>query len=244
VAVALGYPQPARHDLLPNTSMSYIATVDDSRIIQVLMGVVVVALLGTVTIVLLANNDRGGKLVASQGVTSPSIRQAPWKTHVFPAGAFGGVSKKDLKLVRSQTKPVTDVIQRSLDALVLDPPTAKTVLRRTFTPPAAAEILGSRFGAPDGATGLRTTVRAAQVGIQTQGARAAAAKVQISFHATVKGHVARISQAATLWLQRSHRSWRVVGFDVEQGPQAHHSSHTGSNGRGQRDKNGHHGGDS
>ncbi|MEA2477764.1 MAG: hypothetical protein QOC87_1963 [Actinomycetota bacterium] len=223
--------------------MSYIATVErDSLILQVLIGIVIAALVGTVTVVLVANHGRGGKLSATSGVTSPSIHQAPWKTHIFPAGAFGGVSKKDLKLVRSQAKPVTSVIERSLDALVLDPPSAKRVLRDTFTPPAAAGILGSHFGAPAGATGLRTTLRSAQVGIQTQGAQAAAAKVRIAFHATVKGHVARVSQAATLWLQRSHHAWHVVGFDVAQGPQVHHS-HRGSKhgGAGGKGKHAHHG---
>lgn len=198
----------------------------DGLIIKILMAVVACALVATVATVLLAN-ERGGSLSASAGVTSPSIHQAPWKTHVFPAGALGGVGKKDMSVVKAQAKPVIAVVERSLDALVLDPASSKDVLHRTFSAAAADHILGSHFGAPAGASNLKTTTRTAQIGIQAHGARAAAADVKIAFTATVRGHTAAVAQKATLWLERSHHAWHVVGFAVDQGPAANHKRSSG-----------------
>ena len=223
--------------------MSFVASVDrDARLLQVLTGIVIAALVGTVTVVLLGNHERGGSLSATQGVTSPSIKQAPWKTRVFPAGVFGGIDKKDLKVVRAQAKPVSETVERSLDALVLDQGSAKGVLQKTFSAPAADQMLKSDFGAPDGASQLKTTLRAARVGVQARGARAAAAKVRVAYQAMVKGHSVHVAEAATLWLERSHHAWHVVGFDVDQGPAPHRSHHASSKGSSAGKKKHGHGG--
>ncbi|MDQ3877174.1 MAG: hypothetical protein M3290_02315 [Actinomycetota bacterium] len=217
--------------------MSSIAAVDrDSLILQVLIAIVSIAIVATVAVVLLENN-RGGTLAsAGGGVTSPAIHQAPWKARIFPAGALGGVSKKEKKAVHAQAGALTQTIERSMDALVLDPDSAKSVVAKTFSSAAAKRILASNFGAPQGAHDLQTTERRAHIGIQTSGAGAAAAKVRIAFHANVKGRLAHVDQAATLWLQRVHHRWQVIGFEVNQKP-AKTNAHTK---RGRRAKGGKH----
>jgi hypothetical protein len=100
----------------------------------------------------------------------------------------------------------------------MDPQTLPKVLDRSFTPQAAKSFAKSGLGVPKGASDVRSTTRRANIGVDVLGGRAAAADVKISLVGEMKGDTLEITQRATLWMQRDQKHWRVVGYDVKQGP--------------------------
>jgi hypothetical protein len=89
---------------------------------------------------------------------------------------------------------------------------------------------------PKGATDVRSTTRRARIGVNVAGARSAAAEVTISLVGELKGEKLRLEQHSTLWMERLEGKWRVVGYDVSQGPPPPPNDHRGSKGNGSHAK--------
>ena len=143
--------------------------------------------------------------------------QAAWRISVFPAGQKTQLEKSQRAALAAQAPNVRKLISDTYDALFLQPPTAGAVVRRNFAGSAASSFLRSRAGPPAGATDVRTTRRAAKVGLYARGASQAAAVVAIAARATLKGRPVAINHRATLWLERVGARWRVIGFTLRQG---------------------------
>lgn len=161
------------------------------------------------------SSGEGGKLGVQ--VTKPSIPQAAWKVQTFPAGAIGAVTKSQAAAVKAQHGAVTSLVEDTFNALVLHQDKGNPVTSH-FSKAAAGALLRSKIGAPKGAQDLQTTRRFAHIGIQVHGATQAAAKVIVEFKAKVNGKLVKLRQLSTLWMQRAHGHWTVIGFDANQEP--------------------------
>jgi hypothetical protein len=148
----------------------------------------------------------------------PEAQQAPWVIETFPAGAISKVGKSERKLVKNRAAAVEGIVKDVYDAKLMDPGNLRKVLDRSFTPKAAESFAKAGLGVPKGASEVRSTKRRASIGVDILGGRAAAADVTISLVGEVKGDKLKLTQRATLWMQRDQRHWRVVGYDVKQGP--------------------------
>lgn len=154
-------------------------------------------------------------------VAAPGVRQADWEVRVFPAGVAGGgkLTKATKDRVAAQRERVSTVIKDVYDALFLNPDRLKGVLARGFTRAAAAGAARAKIGLPAGAGEVHIKRRVARVGIHVRGVDRAAARVAVFGTAEVKGRPIRFEHVASLWLERSDGAWKVIGFDVVQGPQ-------------------------
>lgn len=150
--------------------------------------------------------------------TAPAADQAPWVVKTFPAGALAKIGKSERALVEKRADAVEGIVKDVYNAELMDPGGLRDVLGRAFTAKAAASFVKAGLGVPKGATDVRSTARRARIGVDIVGGRAAAADVKISLVGELKGERLAITQRATLWMQRDQRHWRVVGYDVRQGP--------------------------
>ena len=150
--------------------------------------------------------------------SAPAAEQAPWKIKTFPAGALTKLGKGDRALVDKRAAAVEGIVQDVYDAELLKPQNLRKVLDHAFTRPAAASFAKSGLGVPKGASDVRSTKREARIGVNVAGGRTAAADVTIALVGELKGEKLKITQHSTLWMERVERHWRVVGYDVKQGP--------------------------
>ncbi|HWL65839.1 MAG TPA: hypothetical protein VNP73_07685 [Actinomycetota bacterium] len=144
---------------------------------------------------------------------------ADWELAIYPAGSagLGGVSKKAKARVEAQRKPLATLIQDLYDALFLDPTKLEKAIGIHLEKTAGAALIKDA-GLPKGLDELEITTRKARVGISVAGADNAAAKVKITGVATRDGRRTGFKHESTLWLERSHKEWKVIAFDLKQGP--------------------------
>ena len=148
----------------------------------------------------------------------PAAEQAPWIIETFPAGAISKIGKTERTMVQKRAQAVESIVKNVYDAELMQPEGLPRVLDRSFTPKAARSFAKAGLGVPKGASDVRSTTRRARIGVDVLGGRAAAADVKISLVGELKGDKLKITQRATLWMQREQKHWRVVGYDVRQGP--------------------------
>lgn len=149
--------------------------------------------------------------------TTPDIPQAKWKIKAHPSGNLGKITKRQAKRVRAQRRPVSKLVAEVYDALFLDPARREEVLKARLLP-RAARAIGNKAGVPEGAGEVRTKVRKADIGIDVDGARRAAAKVKVRAEGVAGRRKFEIVHRATLWLERSRGKWKVIAFSLRQKP--------------------------
>jgi hypothetical protein len=152
-------------------------------------------------------------------VSSPSpLPQAKWRVRAFPAGVVGHVTKKDLKAVRRQESRASHAIKNVYNALLLEPSDLKRVTRVHFEHGAGRVFLHTHARLPGPIRRVRTTRRSLQIGIDAKSASQAVATVFVSFKGQHNSRKVKINLKSTLWLERSHRSWKVLAWRAQQRP--------------------------
>jgi hypothetical protein len=110
------------------------------------------------------------------------------------------------------------LVQEVYGSLFLKQEREDAALRRHFSRRAARAFMRTRSGMPAEASDTKTTRRTARVGIEVVRARRALARVIVHARGRLDGDVVRVVHRSRLWLERFHGRWRVIGFDVDQGP--------------------------
>ena len=156
----------------------------------------------------------------SRTVAAPGVHQADWDLTTFPAGGVGvgHLSHKAKARIKAQRDPLVALVTDVYDAMFLEPDRAEQVVHARFAPKAGASALSKRIGLPPGVADVKITKRLARIGIYVQGADTAAARVKVAGTATRDGKRSAFKHRSTLWLERSHHDWKIIGFDVSQGP--------------------------
>ena len=65
---------------------------------------------------------------------------------------------------------------------------------------------------------IRTTERRIRIGVDATSAQRAVATVSLSFKGKRDSERVKVKHRATLWLERVHRSWKVVAWRARRGP--------------------------
>lgn len=148
-------------------------------------------------------------------VTSEGVPQARWKIKTHPAGVLGGVTKAESAQIKRHRPKVVGLVKDVYDALFVDPARLEATLQSSFNADAARAL--RRSGAAVGL--LSTTSRSADIGIQASG-RPSFAIATVSLKAVPADRTSRVlAHRSTLWMERSKRGWKVVAFDLQQGPE-------------------------
>lgn len=159
--------------------------------------------------------SRGG---SSAGVTPvvPDLPQAPWEISIHASGLSGKMPPAQRKALDRQRPEVRSLVMRVYDSLFVHPNRLADTLKENFSGPAAAALQRANAGATE-AGQASTTLRKADIGIQAfGGGRMAVASVTI--RATAEDADGPVLHRSALWMERATDGWKVVAFDVRQGP--------------------------
>ncbi len=156
----------------------------------------------------------------TETVAAPGVIQPSWRIRAFPAGGMGvpHLPKKARARVRAQQQPLAALVEDVYDALFLQPGRLPAAVRGRFAAGAGSTLLARKVGLPRDATDVHIRRREARVGISVRGANQAAARVEIAGKAKSSGRPIKFLHESTLWLERVRGSWKVIAFDLRQGP--------------------------
>ena len=149
---------------------------------------------------------------------APAIEQAAWKVDYSDSGRVTGLSNKEKARYSLQRDRVGDVVTDIYDGIFLNPAQLDDLIKRFFSSDAASSIGKAKLGLPAGASEVTTTKRKAKIGLDASTADFAIAKVLIVADAKADDREVTIEHSSTLWLERSDNDWKVIAFDLEQGP--------------------------
>lgn len=185
------------------------------------MFVVLVAIAAGLAAFLASDRNSGPSASSSKGAAPRAhptlLPQAKWQVRAFPAAVTGKTTKKQLKAARIQGRRASEAIQKVYNALFLDPPAAERVIHAHFEPAAARAFLRARARLPGPIRHVRTTARSVRIGVDAQSAHRAIATVRVLLKAVRHSRVIKIKARSTLWLERIHKSWRVLAWQARQG---------------------------
>jgi len=179
---------------------------------------VVLAVATTIALVELPGQRIGiGREGGRPGETAlPDLPQATWEMSVHASGVEGKLTGAEKKALQRQRPELRVLVKRVYDSLFIHPNRLADTLKENFSEPAAVSLRRAGAGA-DEAGRVATTLRRATIGIQaTGGARMAVASVTV--HADGDGSDQPVVHRSALWLERARGDWKVVAFDVRQGP--------------------------
>ena len=146
----------------------------------------------------------------------PSLPQATWEMSVHASGVDGKLTAAQKKVVERHRPELRSLVKRVYDSLFLHPGRLTDTLKENFSEPAAVALRRAGAGAAEPGR-VSTTLRRASIGIEaTAGASMAVASVTV--RATAEGVEHPVLHRSALWLERARGDWKVVAFDVRQGP--------------------------
>ena len=151
-------------------------------------------------------------------VAAPEIEQAAWEIDYSRSAAGGKLSKADIARYSTERKRVGEAVTDIYDGIFLAPAELDDLVKRFFTSDAARSIATERLGLPEGATDVTTTERRARIALDVGTSDFAVAEVLIEAEAIVGERDVKVTHDSTLWLERIDADWKVVAFDLEQGP--------------------------
>ena len=158
---------------------------------------------------------------ATGGPTIPAapteVPQARWKIETRVAGPKRipkALRKRGLK----RGAEVSRLVRGIFNAIYLEPESAATAIRRSFTKPAAAAIRKPGIGLPKGAERVETTRRRIAVTVYAGTGAQAVARALVAAKGIAGGKPFRIRHDSTLWLVRRGGDWSVIAFEIAREP--------------------------
>ncbi len=182
-----------------------------------LLTIAVVLALGAVAWVFVARATSEHLTQPAPPVAAPAIEQAEWKID-YTAARSGKLTKAQHARYVARKDAVAGLVQGLYDAIFLEPARLQQVVKAAFTSDGARSLRADRLGFPSGATDVTTTSRKADIALDARTAASAIARVSVTAEATLGDRTEMIAHRSTLWIERANGGWRVIAFDVKQGP--------------------------
>jgi len=195
----------------PSSRRPWLALVGVCALVALVAGVLLTDLPGKRLL------SSGGLTGGSESEMAEAVPQARWK--IAPAKAMSHATKAQSERIRRQRPRVTALVKSVYDAMFVNPDRLGATLDRSFRTEAARAL--RRSGAAVQTSGLlRATSRRAEIGIHSAG-RPMFAIASVSLKAEpVDGSSEPLAHSSTLWMERSKNGWKVIAFQLKQGPAA------------------------
>ena len=192
----------------------------DQKRSWILIAAAVAVVLAVATTIALV--DLPGEQLLSRRGTEPGkaavaeLPQATWEMSVHASGVDGKLTGAQKKAVERHRPELRSLVKRVYDSLFIHPGRLPDTLKENFSEPAALALKRAGAGAAEPGR-VATTLRRASIGIEATGdARMAVASVTV--RATADGVNDPVLHRSALWLERARGGWKVIAFDVRQGP--------------------------
>ncbi len=150
-------------------------------------------------------------------VAAPAIEQAEWKID-YSTARSGKLTKAQQQRYAEQRVKAATLVRSLYDGIFLEPARVEEIVKQSFTSDGARTFRPDRLGFPSGARDVTTVTRKADIALDATTTRAAIARVAIVAEATLGDRTEDIDHRSTLWMERGENGWRVIAFDVKQGP--------------------------
>jgi hypothetical protein len=222
VALPVRYPQLRRY-LLERTALSDTASHD--KRVWIAIAIVLAVAITVAVIVALASHEDPASDTAPPPTTSPAspsppaLRQAKWHIRTFPAVMRDRMTKKHRRSVRTQGLKASRGIERVYNALFLAPVEMDHAVRSHFEQKAGRAFLRAKIGLPRRLRRVQITHRSIRLGIDAGTSKNAIATVKVLLKGVRGSTRLKIQHQSTLWLERLHRSWKILAFNAQQEPQ-------------------------
>ncbi|MGH2734890.1 MAG: hypothetical protein ACRDKZ_04870 [Actinomycetota bacterium] len=202
--------------------MSITASSDRRLSWPVVAGAAVALLLAAAGVAALSDDRGGPGSSRAPGAAPPygsaqRIKQADWKVDYKPVG-LGKLTKKQRKRMSAQRPRLVKLVKDVYGAMFLAPETLGKQVNASFIRPAAKTLRRTKAGLPKGAEQVRITRRWARLAIDRASPTRATARVRVVAKGSARRGRFAIEHVASLYMLRPAKSWRVVGFEVDQGP--------------------------
>jgi hypothetical protein len=175
------------------------------------------AIAALVWLSLVTTQDHTTTTTNADSVAAPEVVQPDWNMDVSVEGRQGKLTKADKAAFNRARPEIATLIEDVYDGIFLEPGTLRDVIGQTFTKAAAAS-LPKELGFPSGVSNVEIIRRRAHVGIQARGSRHAAAELTVVAKGAIDERAIKLRHDAILWLELDSGEWKVIGFDVKQGP--------------------------
>ena len=188
---------------------------DRSWVAPVATGAFLVAAIVVLAILLLANmaDEKDGRRSGGRG----GAEQGEWRVTSYSIGGKNPTGKHG-KPPKTQAKSLETLVRRWHDSVYLFPAQLRSDTQRYFTDDAARAMRSSSLGLPGSAAEVETKKRSARIGIEADGAKRAAAVVDIVATGDSAKGAFRVRSETHLWFERQGSKWKVIAFDVDQEP--------------------------
>ena len=151
-------------------------------------------------------------------VAAPEIEQARWEIDYSAEGRFGKLSKFQRDRYAAQKVKSAALVTGIYDGIFLEPQRVEDLIKVSFSGEAAQRLNAKKLGFPPGATEVTTTRRRAHIALDAATADFAIGRIRVVAEATIGNKTEKVDHRSTLWLERSDNGWKVIAFDLEQGP--------------------------
>ena len=155
---------------------------------------------------------------SSSSVAAPGVTQPPWKTEVSVEGRVGKLTAADKAAFNKARPEVVALVQNLYDVIFLGSGSVDELVATSFSKEAGASLKETKLGLPDAATNVEIVRRTADIGLAASRSKHAAAQVTVVAKGEVQGSPVKVRHASTLWLERDGADWKVIAFEVTQGP--------------------------
>jgi hypothetical protein len=195
----------------------------DKRLWITIAIIVAIAIAAPAVVVLLSRDDPPSRTASpaatrSASPTPATLRQAKWHTRTFPAAMKAKMTPKHRKTVKAEGLRASRGIQDVYNALFLAPGRVDQAVRSHFEQRARRAFLRAKVGLPRRFRRAQITYRSVRMGVDAKTAQNAIATVTVLLKGLRGSNRLKIRHEATLWLERVHRSWKVLAFSAKQGP--------------------------
>jgi hypothetical protein len=190
------------------------AQLDNSGWIYAVIGVLIAALV--VAAILLLSGDEKNK--TDRGPSrGAGIKQAQWKVLVQTVRG-PALPEKGAKPSKHDARQLSRVIRTVYEAIYLRPQLMGKTSKRYMTKATARAVKKGARHIPNKARRIKTLRRVAVIGYDSGTRSRAAAEVTVVATGKNKGKRFRAVTHDRLWLERSHRRWRIIAFNVNLEP--------------------------
>ena len=183
-----------------------------------LLTIAAVLVLGAVAWVVVSETTSKHLSQSDYPVAAPAIEQADWNISYAAEGRFGKLTKSQRDRYATQKEKAAVLVQGVYDGIFLEAARLEQLVEDSFSSDAARSLETSKLGFPRGATDVKTTKRRARIALDASTADYAIGRVTVLAEATVDERNIEIEHRSTLWMERGDSGWKVIAFDLEQGP--------------------------
>lgn len=162
---------------------------------------------------------RGGSVSEGEVGPSPSrLPQARWVIRTFASGTAGPPKKAHKRAVAKEKEALSLAVTSVIDAVTLRTAKIGDLAGEHLSGAASKALARSKLTLPDEAQDVQMVKRKAEIGLDANGGKRAAALVTTVVKGTIGGSPFKLSGRARLYMQKRDGGWQVIAFDAERSP--------------------------